>query len=71
MKQYHIDREDREHMINETEHLKTNDRLDYYVGLIIVIIFVLVIRKKAKQFWKKREEIRAANRLTARWKVLK
>ena len=71
MKQYHIDIEDREHMNNETERLMINDSFDYYVGLIIIMIFILVIRKKAKQFWKKREEIRAANRLTAKWKVLK
>ena len=47
--------------------MRLNDLLDFYVAVIIVIIFILVVRKKAKQFIKKREEIRLANRLTSRW----
>ena len=58
---------DREHMVVETQHMRLNDILDFYVAVIIVIIFILVIRKKAKQFSKKREEIRLANRFTSRW----
>ena len=62
---------DRDHMREETKQMLLSDNLDFMIGVIIVIIFILVIRKKAKQFWKKREQIRATERLCSKWGKLK
>ena len=48
MKQYHIDLADRDHMREETKQMVLSDNLDFMIGIIIIIIFILVIRKKAK-----------------------
>ena len=69
--QYLIDVDDREHMIIETEHLKTNDDIDFYIGFVIILIFGYYIRQKAQQYLMRRQKILAANRLTSRWADLK
>lgn len=48
LKQYHIDLADRDHMREETKQMLLSDNLDFMIGVIIIIIFILVIRKKAK-----------------------
>lgn len=55
MKQYHLDQAQRVHMLREVDKMKRSDKIDFYVALLIVIVFVLVIRNKAKIFIKKRE----------------
>ena len=42
-------------MLREVHQMKTSDQIDFYVALIIVIVFILVIINKAKMFIKKRE----------------
>ena len=71
MKDYHMYVADRKHMRMETSHLRSIDNVDFILGVIIMIILILMIRDKAKKFWKKRQEIKATKRLTSKWKNVK
>lgn len=70
MQQYHIDTANREQMKIEEQHLRATNNLHFYIGLIIVAIFLLVIRKKVKAFLKKREDLRRFDKLASKWKIL-
>ena len=71
MQQYHIDNENREHMIEEVEHMRINDGLDFYIATIILGCFTAILFKKAKLFIKKRHEIAKANKFIFKWQQLK
>ena len=66
-----VDFKDSEHMRVETKLMQLNDNIQYYIGLIMVVISIPVLGMNANLYFKKRLKIRRLNKYTSKWKDLK